>query len=55
MNGLRIVSGIWTFLIAIILGIAGGTIAFVISETLWIALAVLALVLVLTVAVTQWI
>jgi hypothetical protein len=52
---LRSVSGVWTFLLAILLGLGAGVVAFVLSEILWIALVVLALVLVLTVGLCQWV
>lgn len=54
MNNLRTVSGIWTFLLAIFLGLGVGVLTFVLSDVAWMTFLVTPLVIVLTVALCQW-
>ncbi len=54
MYSLRTVSGVWTFLLAIFLAIGAGVLTFYLSQLLWLTFTVIPVVLVLTVAVCQW-
>lgn len=51
---LRHVSGVWTFLLAILISIAAGVIGFEVTASLLVTLGLSAAALVAVVAVCQW-